>query len=66
MSKLLKEVISKISKMPEDDQNSIAQLLLEELSWENAFAQSQEQLQNLAQEAIREWESGKTKPFNLK
>ena len=53
------------SKLPEKEQDALAALLLEELSsekkWEKQFADSQDELANLAREATGEFRAGKTK-----
>jgi len=54
MTKLLQDVISEISKMPESDQNNIAELLYEELAWQKSFDNSQGQLKKLASEALND------------
>lgn len=64
MTKLLEEVFSKLNKLPENKQNDFAQLIIEELNWENSFATSQDTLLSMANEAITEYKAGKTKPFD--
>ncbi|MGQ0829602.1 MAG: hypothetical protein ACT4ON_14525 [Bacteroidota bacterium] len=66
MTTALKSVIAKINKMPVAEQNAIASLLNEELSWKKSFDNSPDELQSLAAEAIVEYKKGKTRPFNLK
>ena len=67
MTKLLKKAFAKASKMPQEDQDAFAALLLEELAseqrWARAFAKSQDKLAALADEAISEFERGETKPL---
>ena len=65
MTKLLQDVISEISMMPESEQNNIAELLYEELAWQKSFDNSQDQLKKLASEATNEYKQGKTKPLDL-
>lgn len=57
----LKEVISAIEKLKDEEQRQIAKMLSDEISWDTAFENSQEKLNNLAQEAINEYKAGKTK-----
>ncbi|MEI6879742.1 MAG: hypothetical protein WCK82_00170 [Bacteroidota bacterium] len=64
MTKLLEEAFSELNKLPENEQNNFAQLIIEELNWENSFASSQDTLLSMANEAITEYKSGKTKPFD--
>ena len=56
----LKEVISKVEKLQDEEQKQIAKLLGEELQWETTFQNTQDQLSNLAQEALAEYKAGKT------
>jgi K+/H+ antiporter YhaU regulatory subunit KhtT len=57
----LKEVISKVEQLEEEEQKQIAKLLGEELQWETTFQNTQDQLNNFAQEALVEYKAGKTK-----
>lgn len=66
MTTALKKVLSKLDKMPVSEQNAIALLLSEELSWKKSFENSQSQINSLAAEALAEYKKGKTKPLNLK
>jgi len=70
MSKLLQQAFEEVSRLPEADQNAFAKWILEELKsekrWEQSFAESEDVLEMLADEAIREKRAGKTKPLNLK
>ena len=56
----LKEVISKVEVLNNEEQKQIAKLLEDEIKWESTLQNSQSQLQNLANEAIREFKAGKT------
>jgi len=64
MTKLLEIAFSELNKLPENEQNNFAQLIIEELNWENSFASSQDTLLSMANEAITEYKAGKTKPFD--
>ncbi len=64
MTKLLEEAFSELNKLPENEQNNFAQLIIEELNWENSFASSQDTLLSMANEAITEYKAGKIKPFD--
>ena len=57
----LKEAISKVEQLQEEEQKQIAKLLGEELQWDTTFKQTQEQLSTLALEALAEYKAGKTK-----
>lgn len=68
MTTLLKKAIDKTSLLSEDEQNKIAQIILDEISddeiWNEKLNKSQEQLSILAEKALNEYKSGKTNPFN--
>lgn len=57
----LKEVMSKVEKLDNEEQKQIAKLIEDEIKWENIIQNSQSQLSNLAQEALSEYKAGKTK-----
>ena len=65
MTHLLKQAFVKASKLPEVEQNVLARWMIEELAserrWERAFAESEDALSKLAQEALKEHKQGKTK-----
>lgn len=67
MTKLLQKAFAEASKLPEDQQEAIAAIVLDELSserrWSEAFAKSQDQLASLGNEALAEFKEGKTRPF---
>ena len=56
----LKEVISTIEKLKDEEQREIAKMLNDEMNWDTTLQNSQEKLNNLAQEALNEYKSGKT------
>jgi len=68
MTKLLEKAFVEVSKLPEIEQNKVAKWLLDELAsekrWEKAFAESEDVLSQLADEAI-EHRQGKTEPLDL-
>lgn len=66
MTTALKKILTKLDKMPVSEQNAIATLLNQELSWKKSFDNSQNELQALASEALTEYKKGKTKSLNLK
>jgi len=69
MTKLLRKAFEEASKLPELEQNVLAKQLLNELvaekKWEKAFANSEDILSKLADEAIKEHEQGRTKPLDI-
>ena len=69
MTQLLERVFGKLSRLPESQQDALARRLLDELAaekkWDSLFAESEELLANLADEALEEHKSGKTKPLDF-
>ena len=67
MTKLLERAISEISKLPEEEQDALASVILEEMvaekRWSEMFAQSQDLLVAMAEEAEKEYEAGETRKF---
>jgi len=65
MTHLLAQAFAEASKLPQTEQNIFAQWLLEELAserlWSRLFAESQDLLSQLADEAVEEFEKGRTK-----
>ena len=66
MTILLKQAFEKASQLPDDLQDQLAQEVLEdiagELQWDTTLAQSEELLEKLAEQALREFEAGHTHP----
>ena len=56
----LKEVISSIEKLKDNEQRQIAKMLSDGISWNITLQNSQEKLANLAEEALTEYKAGKT------
>ncbi|HLT92958.1 MAG TPA: hypothetical protein VKZ56_00280 [Membranihabitans sp.] len=56
----VKRAIEQIEMLPVDRQLEIAQLILDELKWNETFQRSQNELSTLAREALEEYESGNT------
>lgn len=69
MTKLLEKAFKEASRLPVVDQNALAKWLLEELEadkkWEHTFAESEDVLDNLADEALREHKRGRTRPLHI-
>ena len=67
MTKLLEKAFERASKLPEVEQNALAKWLLEELraerKWQKAFAESEDVLARLADEALLAHRRGKTRPL---
>jgi hypothetical protein len=69
MTKLLEKAFEEASKLPELDQNALAKWVLDELSsereWEKVFAESEDVLEKLDDEAMAEKRKSKTIPRDL-
>lgn len=69
MTSLLKQAFDKASKLPANTQDELAQELLNdlesELRWQTAFETSQDKLEKLAEEALKEFKSGKAKKMGF-
>ncbi len=69
MTHLLEKAINKVNSLPEEKQDEIAEIILEELEheqkWEVSFQNSQEALEGMAKEAIKEYHQDKTKPLDI-
>ncbi len=67
MTRLVEKAIEQIAKLPESEQDAVAAVMLEELAserrWADTFSGSQQKLARLAQEALAEYEAGRTKPL---
>ncbi len=65
MTELLEKAFAEAAKLPQEAQDMLARMLLDELwaeeKWAGAFAQSQDKLALLADEALAEHHAGKTK-----
>jgi hypothetical protein len=68
MTELLKKAFDEASRLPREQQDAIASLLLKELQsdrhWDRAFENSQDALAKLANEALAEDERGDTEDLN--
>ena len=64
MTELLEKAIAKMNTLSDEQKDSIATLILEELEheakWDKAFAKSQDALAQLAANAMAEYRAGKT------
>ncbi|HEX7408289.1 MAG TPA: hypothetical protein VF515_11655 [Candidatus Binatia bacterium] len=68
MTKLLEKAFAEAAKLPDDDQDALAQAVLAELAserrWDELFAGSTDVLSELAQEALAEHRAGRTKALD--
>ena len=64
MTKGLKKAFEAAARLPDREQDELAAAILEELDsderWEAAFARSQDTLERLADEALKEHRAGRT------
>lgn len=67
MTKLLEKALQEVEKLPASEQDAVAAILLEELAsekrWAESFDKSQGQLAKLAEQALAEYNAGRTKPL---
>jgi hypothetical protein len=65
MTELLEKAFAEASKLPQEAQDMLAQMLLDDLvaeeKWADAFAKSPDKLARLADEALADYRNGKTK-----
>ncbi len=65
MTELLEKAFFEASKLPQEAQDMLAKMLLDDLvaeeKWDESFAKSQDKLAMLADEALAEHRAGKTK-----
>ena len=69
MAKLLDRAFQEASKLPEITQNALANWLIEEMEdekkWERTFAETEDILERLADEALLSDKQGETKPLDV-
>jgi len=69
MTKLLERAFEEASKLPEITQNALAKWLMEEMKdekkWEMIFAETEDVLERLADEALLADKQGKTNPLDV-
>jgi hypothetical protein len=68
MTKLLQRAFDEASKLPEDEQDTLGRILLEELAserrWEELFSGSQDLLAELADRALADHRAGRTEKLD--
>jgi hypothetical protein len=68
MTKLLEKAFEVATKLPPEQQDALAALVLDEISseqrWDSAFAKSQDVLSALAKEALKAHAAGASTPLN--
>lgn len=67
MTQLLEKALSEVAKLPDAEQDAVAAILIQEMAserrWSEAFANSQDLLAKLTEEALAEHAAGRTKPL---
>ena len=65
MTELLEKAFAEAAKLPPEEQEALGALLLDELAserrWTQSFANSQDELSRLVDEALAEFHQGKTR-----
>ncbi len=68
MTELLTKAIEQVSSLPDEDQDMIATLILEELeaerAWDERFASGQDMLAAMADKARHNYQAGLTQPLD--
>jgi hypothetical protein len=69
MTQLLERAMIAASKLPTEEQDIVASIVLEEinseLKWDRSFEKSQDLLSSLANEALSDFEKGRTGPLDF-
>jgi len=64
MTKLLEQAFTKVSSLPDELQDTIAQNLIQEVEWESQWEETlstnQESVDDMALKALQEFKEGKT------
>jgi len=68
VTQFLEKAILEIKKLPDEEQDAIAAVIMAELKserqWDNAFENSRAELDQLAAEALKEYSANKTEPLD--
>lgn len=68
MTQMLEQAFAEVAKLPDEEQDAFAAWIVEELAseqrWSHSFAQSQDALAQLAEEALAEHRANRTQPLN--
>ena len=69
MTQLLEKAIARLQQLSPEEQDAMAQFILDELEdeqrWDEAFAHSQDALSRLAEEVRHDIQTGKVKPLGM-
>ncbi|MDZ4847030.1 MAG: hypothetical protein SH857_15970 [Chitinophagales bacterium] len=61
MTRLLEKAIKRLKQLPNEEQNRFANIVLDEITWQQLFDQSQKQLDALGEQVLKEIKQGKFK-----
>ena len=69
MTKMLSDAFEKASQLPEDLQDELARMLLDELTWEKSWDRtlsgSSSKLDEMAEDALKDYHAGRTKEMGF-
>lgn len=68
MTDLLEKAIEKTATLPPDKQNHLAEIMLDaldDMEWDRKFAESQDFLEELADEGLADYEAGRTRKLKI-
>jgi len=69
MTKLLSDAFEKASQLPENLQDELARIVLDELAWEGRWNQtldeSTDKLDRMAEDALKDYRAGRTKEMGF-
>jgi hypothetical protein len=68
MTQALSAAVASAAKLPDEEQNVLAAILLEEMEseerWSALFSESQNLLEQMASEAIQDFQAGRVQPID--
>ena len=64
MTRLLQKAIKKLKELPKAEQDRFAGMVLDEISWQQLFDQTQDKLDTLASEVLKDVKKGKFKKID--
>jgi len=69
MTTLLNSAFKKITDLPQTEQNIFARFIIDEIEsekkWDDSFSMSEELLEDMAQEALNDFNQNKTSELNI-
>ena len=69
MTQAFSAAVATAAKLPPEEQDALASILLEEIGseerWSTLLAQSQDKLSQLAAQALNDFEEGRTQPLEM-